>query len=134
LSHVFEHLHKPRQAAEEIFRLLRADGRVWLSQPNLDSVGLSIFGEFWRGLEAPRHLSLHTRKSLTRLLNETGFVDIQIVPAEPRATFCFQQSLSMRHLLNPQQTPIPPIGILAGRQGRPRQIKLRAVHLSVAKA
>ncbi|MGP0060295.1 MAG: class I SAM-dependent methyltransferase [Beijerinckiaceae bacterium] len=108
LSHVFEHLHKPRQAAEEIFQLLRPGGRVWLSQPNLDSVGLSIFGEFWRGLEAPRHLSLHTRESLTRLLNDTGFVDVQIVPAETRATFYFQQSLSMRHLLNPQQTPIPP--------------------------
>jgi SAM-dependent methyltransferase len=110
LNQVFEHLHKPRQAAEEIFHLLRPGGRLWLSQPNLDSIGFSTFGEFWRGLEAPRHLCLHNRTSLTRLLKEAGFADVQFVPAttEMETTYYFQQSLAMKHLLNPQQTAIPP--------------------------
>lgn len=107
LNHVFEHLHKPREAAEEIFELLAPGGRVWLSQPNLDSIGLSTFGEFWRGLEAPRHLCLHQRESLTRLLEETGFVKVRLLPTEEAATFYFQQSLAMQQLLNPQRTPVP---------------------------
>ena len=34
LNHVFEHLHRPAEAATELLRLLRTGGRVWFSQPN----------------------------------------------------------------------------------------------------
>ncbi len=108
LNHVFEHLHKPREAAREILRLLRPGGRVWLSQPNLGAIGLQVFGASWRGLEAPRHLSLYTHGSLMRLLCEAGFTDVEMLPAEAAADFYFQQSLSMRQGLNPQKTRTPP--------------------------
>jgi len=81
---------------------------VWLSQPNLEASGLSQFGSNWRGLEAPRHLCLYTRKSLTYLLREVGFCNIEMLPAEEAAEFYFRQSLAMKNGLNPQQTPNPP--------------------------
>ncbi|GLR65586.1 hypothetical protein GCM10010909_02640 [Acidocella aquatica] len=108
LNHVFEHLHRPREAAAEILSLLRPGGRVWLSQPNLNAIGLSLFGEFWRGLETPRHLCLYTCKSLTRVLHEAGFIDIKMLPAEAVAESYFRQSLAMQQGLNPQQTESPP--------------------------
>ncbi|HUW97248.1 MAG TPA: methyltransferase domain-containing protein [Acidiferrobacter sp.] len=58
LSHVVEHLHRPREAFAEMYSLLRPGGRVWISTPNLNSQGLERFGVDWRGLEPPRHLVL----------------------------------------------------------------------------
>jgi len=95
LNHVFEHLHRPREAAEEILNLLRPGGRLWLSQPNLRSTGLTIFGKYWRGLEAPRHLSLYTAESLKDLLEKIGFVNIDSLPPLLNAEMYFRQSVAM---------------------------------------
>ena len=81
--------------------MLAPGGRLWLSQPNLASLGLQRFGSDWRGLEPPRHLSLYNFKSLERLLSEAGFTNIAHLEAERAAHFYFQQSKAMSEGLDP---------------------------------
>jgi len=101
LNHVFEHLHWPRQALDQALDLLVPGGRLWMSQPNLDALGLQKFGPNWRGLEAPRHLSLYGFDSLSRILHEAGFVDIRLLQAEEPAEFYFRQSMLMSRNQDP---------------------------------
>jgi SAM-dependent methyltransferase len=83
LSHVFEHLHHPRAALAEVWRILRPGGRLWMALPNRDALGLEIFGKYWRGLEAPRHLALPSRTALRDLLMSASFSNIAF-PEHPR--------------------------------------------------
>ena len=76
LHHVIEHLHDPRAALREIFRLLAPGGLAMVTTPNLGAYGLEIFGRDWRGLEPPRHLVLFTPAILNKLLRELGFAGI----------------------------------------------------------
>lgn len=103
VSHVFEHLHRPREAIAELFHLLRPGGRLWITQPNLGSAGRDLFGEHWRGLEAPRHLILFDAAAFIRFLQQAGFADVRLLPPPRCAADYFKSSLSMQE----GQTPGP---------------------------
>ncbi len=79
LSHVIEHLHDPRAAIKEIYRLLKPGGRVWIDTPNISSYGHQRFGRNWRGLEPPRHLVLFNWNALESVLEEEGFGTVEKV-------------------------------------------------------
>jgi SAM-dependent methyltransferase len=80
VSHVLEHVHEPPRLLETLFNLLRPGGGIFLETPNIESVGHSIYGRDWRGLEAPRHLVIFNRESLTNALSRSGFEDIRMHP------------------------------------------------------
>jgi hypothetical protein len=44
---------------------------LWL--PNADSVEARLFGRYWIGYDAPRHLTTFTIATLRRALDEVGF-------------------------------------------------------------
>lgn len=73
-SHVIEHVHEPVDLLQALYRTLKPGGTVLFSLPNADSVVLSIVGENWRGLEAPRHLAIPTRRHMAELATRIGFV------------------------------------------------------------
>ncbi len=62
---VLEHLHDPMSTLHEIHRILKPDGLIVLRVPNLASWDAKIFGKYWAGFDAPRHLS--------QFLKQTGF-------------------------------------------------------------
>lgn len=74
---VFEHLHDPLQTLTEIRRILRPDGIVVISVPNLSSWNARLFGATWAGLDAPRHLYVFTPETLSALLTKAGFAVIE---------------------------------------------------------
>lgn len=76
-SHVIEHVHDPKVFLDQLFRLLRGKGRLWLTTPNVNSMGHRHFGNAWRGLEPPRHLTIFSAAALRSMLTSTGFVSIQ---------------------------------------------------------
>jgi hypothetical protein len=41
--------------------------------PDASSVYARVFGRYWAGLDAPRHLTVLDRASLVRLLSQNGF-------------------------------------------------------------
>ncbi len=104
MNHVLEHLHQPREAIAQIFDILAPGGRLWLSNPNLDALGLHRFGPTWRGLEVPRHLSLYNEHGARLLLERAGFVNITHLPPEEEARFYFTQSSAMANGRDPYAT------------------------------
>ena len=107
LSHVFEHLHQPQAAIHELFSLLRPGGRIWFTQPNLDSFGFELFGKYWRGLEAPRHLNLFGADALMRFLQVAGFENVRLLPPHRCAVDYYKSSVSMQEGKVPGPHPAP---------------------------
>jgi 2-polyprenyl-3-methyl-5-hydroxy-6-metoxy-1,4-benzoquinol methylase len=70
---VLEHMPSPKDALVKARSFLRDGGYLFLATPNFDSLDRRVFGEFWHGLQIPRHLNLFTIETLARLLEETGF-------------------------------------------------------------
>lgn len=79
LSHVIEHLPDPYSLIGELKGLCASKGRVIITTPNAKSLGASIFGRYWRGLEPPRHFNIFTKQSLIEVLENSGY---QITSAE----------------------------------------------------
>lgn len=70
---VLEHLPEPASALKKIRDLLTPDGYLIMSVPNGDSVDAKLFGRYWIGLDAPRHMSVFNLASLKRLLRTAGY-------------------------------------------------------------
>lgn len=77
LSHVIEHVYEPEKLIQECIRLLKPGGRLWLETPNSRSLGLTLFGRYWRGLEPPRHIVLFNFDSIYKILLGSGFKTIE---------------------------------------------------------
>ncbi len=115
LFEVLEHLPDLMGHLREIRRVLKPGGWVCLSVPNFASLERRIFGKWWVGLDAPRHLQQFTPKSLRFVLEAAEFevVELRSVNADniqisKRAiTYC-QESLRywLRSLgLYPEHVP-----------------------------
>lgn len=72
-SHVLEHVYNPQDMLSKLKEALKPGGILLLSLPNANSMLRYHFGENWRGLEAPRHLSIPWMSHLKAKLIEMGF-------------------------------------------------------------
>ena len=73
MFHVIEHLPDPVATLRECYRILDTGARIMVRTPNFDSLVRRLFGRFWRGIEAPRHLFLFSADSLRRAVELAGF-------------------------------------------------------------
>lgn len=96
-NHVIEHVHDPVEFLEKCFELLNSDGYLWIDTPNIKSQGFNIYGNNWRGLEIPRHLSIFNEKSLCDLLKKVGFKKIEIMPYRPLCKWMFNASETIKN-------------------------------------
>lgn len=74
LAHVLEHVPDPNALLAKLRRWIKPGGTLFVELPNADATGLSIFGRYWRGLEAPRHFFLPNRSALVSAFERAGFV------------------------------------------------------------
>lgn len=73
-AHVLEHVYEPDDLLRSIKKALKRNGGVLLlTLPNSASALRHFFGERWRGLEAPRHLSIPSERGLIEKLEKMGF-------------------------------------------------------------
>jgi SAM-dependent methyltransferase len=73
LYHSFEHMPDPLAALKSLNEMLSADGLVSLCVPLVSSFAWREFGTNWVQLDAPRHLFLHSLRSIEHLVEEAGF-------------------------------------------------------------
>lgn len=76
---VIEHLRDPRAELREFHRILKHEGRLAFSVPNVSCWEPIVFGRNWYVWEVPRHLQYFGPRSLRKLLTESGFDHVQIV-------------------------------------------------------
>ena len=78
LWHQFEHDFDPVTTIREIHRILKPSGKVIIDVPSIDSIERSVFGRYWSMYTPPFHLNHFSPKSITRLLEENGFIVLKV--------------------------------------------------------
>ena len=73
LEDVLEHLPNPLETMIILRNLLKDNGRVRITVPNLDAFTFKLFGTYWFPLETPRHLFMYSPSSIRNLAELAGF-------------------------------------------------------------
>lgn len=135
MSHSLEHLPSPLEALRRIHRLLKDDGLLVISVPNVHSWEFKFFGRWWFPLDPPRHLYHFDRNSLTGALARAGF-STQLVRTAVSSVFLmasldrvwkhrFKKDVPLRKLVD---TCIAgPLSFAAGRLGYGTELTVYAV-------
>jgi SAM-dependent methyltransferase len=71
-SHLIEHLNNPGNFVLEAWRILKPNGRLYITTPNINGLQSRLFGSSWRSVIFD-HLYLFSVKTLTMLLGSAGF-------------------------------------------------------------
>jgi 2-polyprenyl-3-methyl-5-hydroxy-6-metoxy-1,4-benzoquinol methylase len=78
LIHVIEHLSKPTETLNKIYKMLETSGKIVICTPNTKSLERIIFNRYWDGWDTPRHTYVFNASNLEYLLNKVGFTNIKI--------------------------------------------------------
>jgi len=74
MNHSFEHMSRPDQVLNEVYRILKDSGILLIGVPNLDSFNAKLFGANWWYLGAPVHTFTYSVATLSALLRKSGFI------------------------------------------------------------
>jgi len=99
---VIEHLGSPWRAVANVFRVLRLGGLLRLSTTNFASLSRWINGPEWVYLNGSDHIFLFEPATVTRLLEQSGFLEIRIRT----------RSFNMRRKLYYPEQQLPPSPLL----------------------
>jgi 2-polyprenyl-3-methyl-5-hydroxy-6-metoxy-1,4-benzoquinol methylase len=72
-NHVLEHSISPLDDLTKAKQILKPDGLLILSVPNIDSAAYHLFGRCWSGLDLPRHFYFFSPETLGKYFNLLGF-------------------------------------------------------------
>lgn len=78
LNHVIEHIRNPRQVVDFLDRSLKPGGTLIVATPNFDSAAARKFGNAYRLLHDPTHITLFSEDSLRRFLRANSFRIFQV--------------------------------------------------------
>jgi len=81
MQHVLEHVLDPVLALRRVRRSLKPGGRLVGELPNLRCWDAALFGRYWGGGHAPRHITHFTPRTLGLVLAQTGFGDVRVLPS-----------------------------------------------------
>lgn len=73
LFHVFEHLTEPKEMLEIISGIIKQNGILIVSFPNIGSIQSKLFKGHWFHMDPPRHLFFMTPKDFIALMKTFGF-------------------------------------------------------------
>jgi SAM-dependent methyltransferase len=73
MHHSLEHIWDQHRTAASLARLVKTGGHCVVRIPTIDCWAWEEYGLDWVALDAPRHFYIHSRASITRLLEREGF-------------------------------------------------------------
>jgi len=78
--HVLEHVPDINERIKEAKRLLKKDGSLIIALPNTTSWDADFYGEYWAGLDVPRHLYHFSPEAFANLAKQHGFEIVNKLP------------------------------------------------------
>lgn len=79
LQHAFEHVAEPQLVLKQLNKILKPNGVVILRMPVGDTYAWKHYGVNWHQLDAPRHLFIHTSKSMAIVAGGAGLSISEVV-------------------------------------------------------
>ena len=77
--HVFEHLDNPLETLRQARHLLARGGQIMIRIPLSDSFAAQKYKENWVSLDAPRHITLQTRRSMEMIAKKAEMKIVRVV-------------------------------------------------------
>ncbi len=96
LNHVIEHIINPIALLSECYRILKLGGVLIAVTPNILSTSHKFFGQYWRGLEPPRHLYLFSELTLKEIASKSGFTNFQTLTTAAHGHYFALSSLELK--------------------------------------
>ncbi len=78
MIHYLEHTFSPVEDLRRVSDLLEPGGALVVEVPSIESWNRRVYGSFWLPYLPPQHLSLFSRASLKRALEEAGFSGVRV--------------------------------------------------------
>jgi 2-polyprenyl-3-methyl-5-hydroxy-6-metoxy-1,4-benzoquinol methylase len=73
MSMVLEHIHSPLDALGKVHRILKKNGELILSVPNITGKDAKMFMKYWYPLQLPTHLNHFSPETIALVLEKTGY-------------------------------------------------------------
>lgn len=70
--HVLEHVHELNWTIEQLKRLLKENGKLFIAVPNHHSFDARHYGSFWAAYDVPRHLYHFSPDTISLLMEKNG--------------------------------------------------------------
>jgi 2-polyprenyl-3-methyl-5-hydroxy-6-metoxy-1,4-benzoquinol methylase len=80
LWHVLEHIHDLQGCVQQLKRILKDNGRLFIAVPNYTSTDAAIYKEYWAAYDVPRHLYHFSPRSMQVLMEKNGLSIKQYKP------------------------------------------------------
>lgn len=102
IHHALEHMEDHAAILNKCRQLLAPGGRLLIRIPTISCEAWEKYGKDWFQLDAPRHLVLHSRASVERLVAQTGFRIEKIVDDSSAIQFIFSELYRLGLPLTPR--------------------------------
>ncbi|HMC99326.1 MAG TPA: class I SAM-dependent methyltransferase, partial [Ferruginibacter sp.] len=73
LHHAFEHMDEPLKVLQQLYKLLKPERYLLIRTPVMGMYSWHKYGVNWMDLDAPRHIIIHSLKSMELLAKQAGF-------------------------------------------------------------
>lgn len=73
LHHAFEHMDEPLKVLLQLNKLLKKERYLLIRTPVMDMYSWKKYKEHWVDIDAPRHIIIHSLKSMQILASQAGF-------------------------------------------------------------
>jgi SAM-dependent methyltransferase len=73
LHHAFEHMDEPLKVLQQLYKLVKKGKYVLIRTPVMGMYSWKKYGVNWMDLDAPRHIIIHSLKSMQMLAEQSGF-------------------------------------------------------------
>lgn len=80
LWHVLEHVSGLNERVNELRRILKKDGTIFIAVPNIISYDAQYYNNYWAAYDVPRHLYHFSPDTMTKLLAKHQLSVVKILP------------------------------------------------------